>query len=126
MRTDTAEGNKLHHEALAVIEAAVKSGVKITYGDNLLRSIKKETINNKSRAKPKDAVVLKGLNPTEQVKAVLTQHKQLTRLQIVNLTELSACSISRAANTLEADKFLTRGPSGQGIGREVLFSVTGV
>ena len=118
---NTIERTKLHEAALKVVSDAVKAGVKIIKGPMLKRKIEKGTINKPSRKKP--AVNLKGLNPTEKVKTVLTHHKKLTRVEIITLTNLSACSISRAARTLEDEGFLTRGPSGQGIGREVLFSV---
>lgn len=124
MRNDTREGNKLHHEALKQCEDWVnaKASNKITKGPNLIRKIEKGTINKPSRAKPKK-IVLTGMNPTEMLKAVLTQHKKLTRLQIVDLTGLVASSISIAARKLEDDGFLTRGPAGKGNGREVLFTV---
>lgn len=117
--------NELHYEALAVVKAAVKAGIKIKKGSNLISKYIKGTINKKSGEKPVNRGELKGLNPTAKVKFMLARHKELTRIQLVTLTGLSTCSISRAARTLEDEGFLTRGPSGQGVGREVLFSVVG-
>jgi DNA-binding transcriptional ArsR family regulator len=119
---NTAIRTIAHNAALAVVEAFKKAGGKIKLIPCRQRSdILKGTINKTQLIKSTGSVILAGLNPTEKVRAVLAKYKKMTRCDIVEHTGLSAPSISRAAKTLEADGFITRGPSGKG--REVLFTV---
>lgn len=120
-----AQNNERHESRLKQCKdwENAKASNKIKQGPVLIRKIEKGTINKKQQANKKSDLVLAGLNPVEKFKAVLTKHKELTRQELRELTGLAVCTISRSAKILEEDGFLTRGPSGTGIGREVLFSL---
>ena len=123
MNNTIEDANNEHERCQAECEAFKKSGNKIKVGPALISKLEKKTINKKSSAKPSVSAALKHLNPTQKVKAVLAHHKQLTRVQLIELTGLSSVSITRAVRTLEDELFLTRAQAGDGIGRKTLFSV---
>lgn len=126
----TKSNNERHEAALAIteaaiIEAATNPKVKYVKVGVAIRGVGKATINKKSRTKVTDEPILAGLKPVEKFRAMLSHHKQLTRQQLNELTGVDVATLSKCAGILEAEGFLTRGPSGAGMGRGVLFSLKG-
>ena len=119
------DNNARHNEALAVVNKAIKAGAKYTVIPSRQRSDVLPGKFKKVRVNSSNAPILAGLNPTEKFRVTLSHYKELTRRDLIEHTGLAPCTISRSARILEDEGFLTRGPSGVGIGREVLFKLAG-
>jgi hypothetical protein len=118
MNESIEQGNELHYEALAVVEAFVKSGGKIITEFKTKHKLPKGTINKKSQAKPGD----KHETNINRFKGVMKKYGQLTSVEVCMYTGMAKPEMFRCARKAENDGIITR-VTGRGVGGVTVFNL---